>query len=548
MRNALHLVPPKESPAPVVPMNVIPAQTIATDDESEEAIARDLIGYLAPLKRYWWLLIVVPLLLALMAYALGSRRPPSYSATTTVLVNPVTGSNGNPADNITAASMLTKTYSGFANSPAVLQRVITSLKLPETETQLETLVSVTADPASQAIRIAAQYHSAQGAADLANGVADQFVAFISDLAKSGASQDNKALTDSITRARADRDNAAAQLATLRNSIGTPTPDENTQIANLESLLQQYQGTYNGLLDLQQRLNATQLTSQTGVSVAVRAVPPPHPAGSLRLLLTAAAFLLGFGGTVVAVVLVEQMHPRVRSRNDLRRVADLPLLVTAPRATTDGTIAVLDEPRSAMSEAIYALQTRLWIEAEGHANTTIAITSAGPNEGATVIAANLATAFAQAGQRVVLVDGNLRAPSQWEVFKKDPKHPGLAELIAVPSLTPRDVLTSGPVPNLHLLLAGPVSVIPSERLTSAKTEHILEILRGRADIIIIDAPPPVADSNALLFAVEADHTIVVARAGRTRDDALRATIASIRAVKAHILGLVLSDADRGSAAV
>jgi capsular exopolysaccharide synthesis family protein len=548
MRSALHLVPPKESPAPVVMMNGISPQTIAADDEPDEAISRDLIGYLAPLKRHWWLLVVIPLMLAMMAYTLGSRRPPSYSATATLLVNPVTGSNGNPADDITAASMLTKTYSGFATSPAVLQRVAADLRLPENATQLESLVAVTADPASQVIRISAQYHSAQGAADLANGVADRFVAFIADLSKSGSSQDNKALADSITRARADRDNAAAQLATLRSSVGTPTPDENTQIANLESLLQQYQGIYNGLLELQQRLNVTQLTAQSGVNIAVRANPPQHPAGSLRLLLTAAAFLLGFGGTVVGVVLVEQMHPRVRSRNDLRRVTDLPLLATAPRASTDGAIAVLHDPRSAMSEAIYALQTRLWVEAEGSASTTIAITSAGAEEGTAAIAANLATAFAQAGQRVALVDGNLRAPSQWQIFKKDPKYPGLAELIAVPTLAPRDVLTDGPIENLRVLLAGPVSVIPAERLTSAKTEQILDDLRGRADVIIIDAPPPLADSNALLFAVNADHTIVVARAGRTRDDALRATLASIRAVKAHILGLVLTDADRGSTTV
>ena len=118
---------------------------------------------------------------------------------------------------------------------------------------------------------------------------------------------------------------------------------------------------------------------------------------------------------------------------------------------------------------------------------------------------------------MLIDGNLRAPSLWKLFEKDAKHPGLAELVALPTLAPRDVLADGPVPDLQLLLAGPVSVIPTERLTSERVERILDDLREHADLVIIDAPPPLADSNTLLFAMNADHTIVVARADRTRSE-------------------------------
>lgn len=524
--------------------NPAQAQDLAVmENEPEEAASGDLSDYIAPLKRRWWLLIIIPLLLALATYALVSQRAPSYSATVTLLVNPVTGSSGTAADNITAATLLTKTYSGFVTSPVILQRVATDLKLAETPTQLESLVTATADPSSQVIRITTNYHSAQGAADISNAVADRFLAFLAELPKAGVSQGSQALRDSIDKARSDRDNVSAQLAMLRSSPTTPTAEENARIASLDSLLQQYQSAYTSLLDLQQRLNLTQLTSQNGVSIAVRAVPPQHPTGSLQLLATAAAFLAGLGATAVGIVLAEQSNPRVRSRKDVWRVVDLPLLATVPRTGDTESIEVIDEPRSAMSEAIYALQTRVWIEARGNAATTVAITSAGAGEGASIIAANLATAFAQAGQRVVLVDGNLRAPSLWKLFKKDAKHPGLAELVAVPVFGPQDVLANGPIPGLHLLLAGPVSPIPTERLTSERTERILADLRDRADVVIIDAPPPLTDSNALLFAVHADHTVIVARAGRTRADKLRTALASIRAVKAPIFGIVLYDIDR-----
>jgi polysaccharide biosynthesis transport protein len=513
------------------------------DSEPDGAVSSDLTSYIDPLKRRWWLLIVIPVLLALIAYELASLRPSSYNATATLLVNPVPGATGTAADQITAATLLTKTYSGFVTSPAILQRVASDLKLPETSTQLESFVTATADPSAQVIRISTKYHSAQGAADITNAVADRFIAFLAEIPKGGGSQ---ALRDSIDKARSDRDTIAAQLATLRSSPTIPTPEDNARIASLDSLLQQYQSTYNGLLDFQQRLNLNQLTSQNNVSIVVRAIPPQSPAGSLRLLATAAALLAGFGATAVGIVLAEQASPRVRSRKDVWRIADIPVLVTIPRAGSKETIEVIHAPRSAMSEAMYALQTRLWIEARGNAATTIAITSAGVGEGASIIAANLATAFAQAGKRVVLVDGNLRAPSLWKLFKKDAKHPGLAELVALPALGPRDVLTSGPVPGLQLLLAGPVSVIPTERLTSERIEGILADLRGRADLVIIDAPPPLADSNALLFTVNADLAVIVARADRTRNDALRMTIASIRAIHACLLGLVLYDADRDGA--
>ncbi len=518
------------------------------ENEADDAASSDLAAYIAPLKRRWWLLILIPLLLALGAYELASRRAPSYNATATLLVNPITGSNGTAADNITAATLLTKTYSGFVTSPVILQRVVTDLKLPETPTQLESLVTATADPSSQVIRITTKYHSAQGATDITNAVADHFIAFLAELPRAGVGQGSQTLRDTIDKARNERDNLSAQLATLRSLPNLPTAEDNARIASLESLLQQAQSTYTGLLDLQQRLNLTQLTSQNGVSIAVRAVVPQRPTGSLQLLATAVALIAGFGAMVVGIVLAEQARPRVRSRKDIRRIADLPVLVTVPRTDMSGDIAVIHAPRSALSEAIYALQTQLWIEARGNTATTIAITSPGAGEGASVIAANLASAFAQSGQRVALVDGNLRAPSLWKFFKKDAKHPGLAELVAVPAMGLRDVLTDGPIPNLELLLAGPVSMIPTERLTSERAESLLADLRDRADVVIIDAPPPLADSNGLLFAVNADYTIIVIRADRTRTDALRRTLTSIRAINAYLFGVVFSESSRdGSSA-
>ncbi len=522
---------------------------VSMESEADDMTPSDPAAYIAPLKRRWWLLIIVPLLLAFGAYELTSLRPSSYSATATLLVNPLGSLSGNPTDDIAAATQLTKTYSEFVTSPTILQQVVTDLKLMETPTQLASLITVTAEPSSQLIRVATKYPNAQGAADITNAVADRFILYLPDLQRVGTSQGSQILRVSIDKARSDRDAVTAQLAALRPTSGTTlTPEENARIANLDSLRQQYDSTYTGLLGLQQRLSLSQFTTQNGVSIALRAVPPQGPTGSLRLLATAAALLIGFGATVAGVVLVEQANPRVRSRKDLWRVTELPVLATVPRARHTDRIEVVHEPRSAVSETIYTIQTQIGLVARGNDATTIMITSPGPEEGASFIAANLAVAFAQARERVVLVDGDLRHPSLWQLFKKDAKHPGLAELAAVPSLAPRDVLISEIHGDLQLLLAGPVSTIPTERLMSERLERIVADLRDRAEIVIIVAPPLLTDSDALLFAVEADHTVVVARAGQTRIDGLRTTLARLRSVRAQTLGIVLCDVDGdGSAA-
>ncbi len=515
----------------------------AIENEPDDANPSDFTGYISLLKRRWWLLVLIPLVLAFSAYLLTSLPKATYDATATLLVSPTGGQSGTPSTDAPTTTLLAQTYSALVTAPSVLQGVIADLHLPETPAQLASLVTVAPEPSSAVIRISTKYRSPQDAADISNAIGTHFITFLMDLQKTGVNQSSQALRDSVNKARSDRDSVTAQLTALRASPNTPTPEEAAQIANLDSLREQYQSTYSSLLDLQQRMDVAQLTAQNAVSLAIRALPPQNPVRSLRLIATAGALLVGFGATVVGIVLAEQANPRVRLRNDVRHVADLPLLATVPRTHSRDTIEVMHEPRSSMSQAIYSIQTQIWLKARTNEATVITITSSGSGEGASVIAANLAVAFAQAGQRVVLVDGNLRRPSLWKIFKKDAKHPGLAELIAVPALAPQDVLANGPHDNLQLLLAGPVSVIPTERLIGERLENILADLRKRADVIIIDAPPLLTDSDTLLFAANADHAVVVMRTNHTRMDSLRMTLASIRAMRVNILGLVLYDANR-----
>ena len=166
----------------MVTMNRSAAETtISQESDLDSAPASDLSGYIAPLRRRWWLLIIIPVVLALMAYELASLRPSSYNATATLLVNPVPGATGTAADQITAATLLTKTYSGFVTSPVILQRVATDLKLPEDPDPTGIDRDGNGRSSAQVIRISTKYSSAQGAADITNAVSDRFIAFLAEL-------------------------------------------------------------------------------------------------------------------------------------------------------------------------------------------------------------------------------------------------------------------------------------------------------------------------------------------------------------------------------
>src|SRR3979490_1737611 len=108
----------------------------AIENEPHESSLSDLSGSIAVLKRRWWLLLLVPILLALGVYELSSRRAASYNATATLLVSNVGSPSGNPSNDVTAATLLAQAYRGLVTSPPVLQGVVTDLRLPETPMQL----------------------------------------------------------------------------------------------------------------------------------------------------------------------------------------------------------------------------------------------------------------------------------------------------------------------------------------------------------------------------------------------------------------------------
>jgi len=198
------------------------------------------------------------------------------------------------------------------------------------------------------------------------------------------------------------------------------------------------------------------------------------------------------------------------------------------------------PRSPAAEAFRSLRTNLQFASVDRPLRRLLVTSVGPAEGKSTIVANLATVFAQAGQRVVVMDTDLRRPSQTQQFGLSPAA-GLSELMLHEPLNLNGALLAIDAPNLYVLPPGTLPPNPTELLGSQKMKALMELVAERSNLIILDSPPVLAMADATILAREVDGVILVIEVGRTRIGAAMHTKAELERVGANLIGVVLNKA-------
>lgn len=208
-------------------------------------------------------------------------------------------------------------------------------------------------------------------------------------------------------------------------------------------------------------------------------------------------------------------------------------------TSAGTgLVTVAHPRSPVSEAYRTLRTSIQYYSLDRTIQAILVTSAGPDEGKSTTVANLAVTFAEAGREVLAVDCDLRRPSLHQIFGV-PNEPGLTTFVRE-ECGLSDVCLRTAVPQLRVLPSGPLPPNPAEILASQRMDRVIAALRGTAEIVVFDAPPTIAVTDAAVLGSKMDGVLLVVSAGKTRrDHALRAK-RQLEKVNAKILGVVLNN--------
>jgi len=259
-----------------------------------------------------------------------------------------------------------------------------------------------------------------------------------------------------------------------------------------------------------------------------------------------ALLAGLVAGCAVVVLLEILENTVATQADVEERLGLAFLGFVPRVEVKGEsprerdLYVHRQPKSSAAECCRAIRTNLLFMSPDKPFKTLVVTSSGPQEGKSTSCIFLGVAMAQSGNRVLLLDTDMRRPRLHKAFGV-PNDVGISSLV-VGEGTLDKAVKSTEVPNLFVLPCGPIPPNPAELLHTQAFAELLKAAGERFDRIILDSPPLNAVSDSVVLATQADGVVLVLRAGKTNRDAAARALRSLADVQAQMYGAVLNDLD------
>ncbi|HDH96183.1 MAG TPA: polysaccharide biosynthesis tyrosine autokinase, partial [Proteobacteria bacterium] len=276
--------------------------------------------------------------------------------------------------------------------------------------------------------------------------------------------------------------------------------------------------------------------------------PLNPVRPRKRLNVALAILVGLVGGVGLAFLQEYLDNTVKVQEDVETLVGLPFLGAVPSYREEAEageeasmLFALGHPRSSFAESCRVVRTNLIFALANRERRRVLVTSPGPQEGKTTIAANLAVILAQGGSRVLLVDSDLRRPLIGELFGFGRDTKGLTDLI-LGRVSVDEAIKSTEVEGLFVVPSGPIPPNPSELLGSPRFRELVELFSERFDWAIFDSPPVVAVADSVVLSSLVDGVVLVVKSAKTTRDLLKRAYKQLSDVNAPLLGTVLNDYD------
>lgn len=246
--------------------------------------------------------------------------------------------------------------------------------------------------------------------------------------------------------------------------------------------------------------------------------------------------------LVIVALLEYFYNAVTPEDDVQDLAGAPVLATVTQMQGvkpgGGQVFMLAQPTSSAAEALRLLRTNLQFASASKEIDKLVISSPGPGEGKSTVAANLGVVMAQGGITTVIIDADLRKPTQHRIFGV-PGDQGVTSMLTDPDSPWQAHARKIALPGLFLVPSGSIPPNPFDLVSSDRFRDRIEEISQDVDLVIIDSPPVLSASDSLAMAAHADGMLLVAQSHKTRTDTLRHAAHSVNQGGVRLVGVVLN---------
>jgi tyrosine-protein kinase Etk/Wzc len=347
----------------------------------------------------------------------------------------------------------------------------------------------------------------------------------------------------------NRERLEERLSSLRDEVRA-LPATQREVLNLTQDLELAREVFVQLRNRAQELQVLSASNIGNIRIIDTAASSRAPrVGRSKLTILALASFLGLFLGVGTVLVVSYLRKSVDGSQDLEAMG-LPVFATLNRHPTapqsakgrkNLPLVALDTPNDLFVEGLRSLRTGLHFGMLDAQTRSVVFTSPAPSVGKSFICANLAVVAAQSGQKVCLIDADMRRGQQRKYFGVPRAHQGLAQVLAGEVDLPA-ALSSTQVENLSLLTSGPFPPNPSELLMREDLSNLIKTLDADFDLIIVDAPPVLAVTDPVVLGRAAGAVIAVTRFGKTHPGEVLAMKKTLEAAGVKLAGAILNDFD------
>lgn len=339
-----------------------------------------------------------------------------------------------------------------------------------------------------------------------------------------------------------------ELATIKDEI----KDIDKKMIDLEFLMAEATRNENIFNDLDSRLSQVDLSqfmSANNIRFVDKAEPDLIPVRPNLVQNLALSILLGLIGGAGLAFLLEFLDNSIKSTEDLENMLGMPLLGVVPSidpedmslisSNRERSIYSFTRQRSPVAESLRSIRTNIRFRTGNKDPLFLLVTSAVPREGKSFTSSNLSAVMAMSGQKVLLIDADLRRPSVHRLFELSDEYGMSDVLLGERSIS--SVVQHSHVPNLDIVVAGPTPENPNELLGNAIMKNIRNIV-GDYDVVIIDSPPVNAVSDPMVLSPLVDGVVLVVEANETKRPVVRQAITRLQNVNSNVLGGVVNKFD------